>query len=66
MGTMFSDDAMLNGLLNENDTKGLAVSKVIHKAFIEIDENGSEAGGSSGKSFKMYFFLLLYVTKYEL
>lgn len=49
MGTMFSDNANLNGLLEENDMKDLYVSKVTHKAFIEIDENGSEAGASTGK-----------------
>lgn len=53
---MFSDNADLSGLLDENDQKDLVVSKVIHKAFIEINEDGSEAGGSSGKFSKTHFF----------
>lgn len=51
MGTMFSSMADLSGLLAENDDKKLYVSKVIHKAFIEVDEQGSTAGGSTGKDF---------------
>lgn len=49
MGTMFSSRADLTGLLADDDDKALYVSKVIHKAFIEVDEEGSTAGGSTGK-----------------
>lgn len=46
---MFANDADLDGLLATSDTGGsLRVSKVIHKAFIEINEEGSEAAASTG------------------
>ena len=45
---MFSNNANLSGLFIECDTNDLGISKVIHKAFIEIDEEGSEAGAASG------------------
>lgn len=60
MGTMFSSIADLSGLLAENDHKNLYVSKVIHKAFIEVDEEGSTAGGSSGKLLTDKNLLCLY------
>lgn len=43
---MFGNDANLNGLLESGDS--LKVSKVLHKAFIEINEEGSEAAAGSG------------------
>lgn len=59
MGTMFSSMADLSGLLAENDDKNLYVSKVIHKAFIEVDEEGSTAGGSTGKLYKKLHTLFM-------
>lgn len=56
MGTMLTDDANLHGLLDESDTKKLVISKMIHKAIIEIDEQGAEASGSTGKIFRRYSF----------
>lgn len=55
---MFSNDADLSGLLDEKITKNLVVSKVIHKAFIEVDENGSEASGSTGTFSKIEWTIL--------
>lgn len=60
MATMFSDSADLSGLLASNEqTK---VSKVIHKAVIEVNEEGSEAAATTGirfvpftKCFWIYF-----------
>lgn len=62
MGTMFSSMADLSGLLAEDDHKNLYVSKVIHKAFIEVDEEGSESSGSSGKLSENTLFILCYVS----
>lgn len=47
MGTMFTENANLRGIL-EGGAKNLVVSSVIHKAVIEVDESGSEASGSTG------------------
>lgn len=40
MGKMFSNAAEFNNLLEENEP--LKVSKVVHKAFIEVNEEGAE------------------------
>lgn len=47
---VFTHHADLSGLLAANDTgNALKVSKVIHQATIEIDEDGSEAAASTGE-----------------
>lgn len=51
MTEMFSDRANLSGLLKS--TQPLKVSDVVHKAFIEVTERGTEAGASTGK-FDLY------------
>ncbi|XP_035790104.1 serine protease inhibitor 42Dd-like isoform X2 [Anopheles albimanus] len=43
MGRMFSDFAEFPNLLDTDES--LKVSKVVHKAFIEVDEQGTEAAG---------------------
>lgn len=50
-----TDKANLRGLLEGSDTKNVIVSNVVHKAVIEIDEQGSEASGSTGKVWKIQF-----------
>lgn len=52
MGEIFSDHAELTGLLANNES--LKVSKAIHKAIIEVNEEGSEAAAATGK--KMIWF----------
>ena len=52
MGSMYTGDADLNGLLESTSKAGsLRVSKVVHKAFIDVNEAGSEAGASTSKPF---------------
>lgn len=44
---MFSNDAEFEGLLEQKET--LKVDKVVHKAFIEVNEEGAEAAAATGK-----------------
>lgn len=46
MTDLFSANAELNGILASGEQ--IAVSDVIHKAFIEIDEEGTEAAAATG------------------
>lgn len=54
MTEMFSDSANLSGLLESGVP--LVVSEVVHKAFIEVTERGTEAGAVTGK-FSLYMTL---------
>lgn len=54
MAEMFSQKADLSGLLESNEP--LYVSDVVHKAFIEINEEGSEAAAATGKYHSMNFY----------
>lgn len=50
MTKIFTHNAELSGILAGNDAgNSLKVSSVIHKAFIEINEEGSEAAASTGE-----------------
>lgn len=54
MTDMFSNYADLSGLSESGQP--LKVSKIIHKAFIEIDEKGTEAAAATGESSFFFFF----------
>lgn len=55
---MFTDLADLSGLLQSSES--LKVSRIVQKAYIEVNENGTEAAGATGISRYVYSSL-----KYE-
>lgn len=53
---MFSDSANFTGLLQTNEP--IQISDVVHKAFIDVNEEGAEAAAATGKfiDLKKYIF----------
>lgn len=47
MTTMFSDDANFSDMLNIKEA--IKISTVLHKAFIEVNELGTEAAAATGE-----------------
>jgi serine protease inhibitor len=66
MAKMFSNAAQFDNLLEESEP--LKVSEVIHKAFIEVNEEGAEAAAATGRilgfltAYECLCFLLLYLS----
>lgn len=54
---MFSNSAEFNNLLDQPEE--LKVSEVVHKAFIEVNEEGAEAAAATGKILMKFFKLFM-------
>lgn len=54
MTEMFSSSADFSGLLETNEP--IYISDVVHKAFIDVNEEGAEAAAATGKFVKFQIF----------
>lgn len=58
MGEMFSNAANFSGIADE----ALKVGKVLQKAFVEVNEEGSEAAAVTGELSIYYFYRCVSLT----
>lgn len=56
MSKMFPDSAEFDNMLEKPE--GLMISKVLHKAFIEVNEEGTEAAAATGEFNVIFWFVL--------
>lgn len=52
---MFSNSANFNGIFVPNDQEQLKVSQVLHKAYIDVNENGTVAAAATCKIIFLFF-----------
>lgn len=62
MPTAFSGEADFTGLIDPKSVRtNVAISKVIQKCFIDVNEEGTEAAAATAGNFTIDINLLLYI-----
>lgn len=60
----YIEAADLSGFFNENEVMDIRVDNVIHKAFISVNEGGTEAAAATGNIFHYYARLFFHFPRY--
>lgn len=55
--SMFTREANFSEIC-ESPEDNLCVSKFVHKAFIDVDEKGTEAAAATGKKYLLFLILI--------